>query len=418
MAFLWSCVTKGGAMPAAAALRLQSSLVLKRSCHLFRHCVIPLRIFPLSGTRQFHNRDVDNLLLGTKNQVYSIPTIDSAFKWILSSDEVRLSFFNVFIPNLTITSSKRIDEHMHPTQSLQLLRHFIHDSGTSKIVSSLSSSDAFVARSPQGKAGPQTRDHSATAFLKNIVRYFGDIKRSFPLSSYGGKLDFACQLSNGEYALVEMQVIPHNHFDRRGLVYGASVYVNQLKQGQDWSDIKKVYAINILGGGQRNSRAWSNAPGQYMRHYKFEDQLNGKGRFIEGIEIIQYSIMNAPIVDNQEHNDWIAFLKGAQFMTEDDVAAQIKTPAVLKAFERAKISSLPATTLKMYENEKEQYDNYSRHTAELLAEERKEGKIAGKIEGKIEGKIDVARHMIRDGFPMDYVSKYTGFSSEDLKDIN
>ena len=397
-------------MPAAAALRLQSSLVLKRSCHLFRHCVIPLRIFPLSGTRQFHNRDVDNLLLGTKNQVYSIPTIDSAFKWILSSDEVRLSFFNVFIPNLTITSSKRIDEHMHPIQSSQLLRHFIHDSGTSKIVSRLSSSDAFVARSPQGKAGPQTRDHSATAFLKNIVRYFDDIKRSFPLSSYGGKLDFACQLSNGEYALVEMQVIPHNHFDRRGLVYGASVYVNQLKEGEAWSDIKKVYAINILGGGQRNSRAWSNAPGQYMRHYKFEDQLNGKGRFIEGIEMIQYSIMNAPIVDNQEHNDWIAFLKGAQFMTEDDVAAQIKTPAVLKAFERAKISSLPANTLKMYEIEKEQYDNYSRHTAELLTEERKEGKI--------EGKIDVARHMIRDGVSMDHVSKYTGVSSEDLKDIN
>jgi hypothetical protein len=29
----------------------------------------------------------------------------------------------------------------------------------------------------------------------------------------------------------------------------------------------------------------------------------------------------------------------------------------------------------------------------------------------------VARHMIQDGFSMDYVSKYTGVSSEDLKTI-
>ncbi len=61
-----------------------------------------------------------------------------------------------------------------------------------------------------------------------------------------------------------------------------------------------------------------------MCHYKIEDQLNGKGRFIDAIELIQYSIMDALLGDNQEKNDWITFFKSAHNMTEEDVAFRLK----------------------------------------------------------------------------------------------
>ena len=54
---------------------------------------------------------------------------------------------------------------------------------------------------------PCVRDERATAFLNEIVRHLDNIKGSLPRPQYDGKMDFACVLSNGDYALVEMQII-------------------------------------------------------------------------------------------------------------------------------------------------------------------------------------------------------------------
>ena len=169
---------------------------------------------------------------------------------------------------------------------------------------------------------------------------------------------------------------------------------------------QKVIGVNILGGGKENKGTWSDSRDQYMRHYKLEDQLNGKGRFIDGIELIQYSLMNAPTVDDQEKNDWITFLKRAQYMTEREVAARIQTPAVLRAFELAKISQLPAEVRASYEAQDKEYTRYSQHTAQVQQ--------SAKIEGKIEGKIEVALNMIERGLPLHEVLEYTGLSSENI----
>lgn len=67
-----------------------------------------------------------------------------------------------------------------------------------------------------------------------------------------------------------------------------------------------------------------------MRHYKFEDQLCANKRFIDGIELIQYSIMNDSTIplDSQEKKDWVTFFKDAQMMTEREVQSCITTESV------------------------------------------------------------------------------------------
>ena len=357
------------------------------------------------------------VLSADKKQVYTIPTYDAAFKWVLSSNEVRPSFFRSFIPSLTIQSSERLDDHMNPLQNLQLLRHFLHDEDTSRTVKKLSSSGAYVVRDHGGVKKFPTKDDRATGFLSEIVGRFEEIRDSFPQPRYDGKMDFACQLNTGEYALVEMQVIPEDYWDRRALAYVAAFYGNQLKKGGKWKHIRKVIGLNILGGVKGNKVTWSDSPGQYMRHYKVEDQMNGKGRFLDGIELIQYSIMDVPIGDDQEKNDWITFFKRAHDMTEEDVAAQIKTPSVIKAFDLAKFSKLPADVRASYEAEDREYDRYSQHTAEQICMAEKSAKIEGKVEGKIEGKIEVAGKLLAMNLTVDQIEKATGLSSEDIKDI-
>jgi len=48
-------------------------------------------------------------------------------------------------------------------------------------------------------------------------------------------------------------------------------YGNQLKKGDQWKNIRKVMGLNILGGHNGNKVTWPGSPGQYMRHYKIED---------------------------------------------------------------------------------------------------------------------------------------------------
>jgi predicted transposase/invertase (TIGR01784 family) len=353
------------------------------------------------------------------NQVYTIPTYDAAFKWVLTSDEVRNSFFHAFLPDLGIQSSERIDEHMHPVQALQLLRNFLQDPVTCATAKRLSSLDAraSVVQHPSDGNGSPVEDENGTAFLRQIVQRFQDIKASFPEPRYEGKMDFACRLSSGGYALVEMQVITEDHWDRRALAYVASFYGNQLSKGADWKQIRKVVGVNILGGGSQNKVAWPDAPDQFMRHYKFEDQLNGKGRFIDGIELFQYSIMNAPTVDDQGMKDWITFFRRAHFMNEEEVAAEIKTPAVLRAFELAKISKLPAQVRASYQADDEDFDRYSQHTAEQISKATKTAKMDGKLEGKHEGKLEVAQMMMKIGRPLNEIQEYTGLSSAEMEVI-
>ena len=115
-----------------------------------------------------------------------------------SCQTVRPSFLRSFIPSLIIQSSERFDDHINPLQNLQLLRHFLHDKGTSHTVDNLSSSGAYVVRDHGGKKGSPTKDDSVTAFLSEIVGRFEDIRDSFPQPRYYGKMDFVCQLNTGE----------------------------------------------------------------------------------------------------------------------------------------------------------------------------------------------------------------------------
>ena len=66
--------------------------------------------------------------------------------------------------------------------------------------------------------------------------------------------------------------------------------------------------------------------------------------------------------DDQEKKDWITFLTRAHEMTEEEVAAQIKTPEVLQAFEKAKFSNFTPELRASYEAEARERND----TAELI----------------------------------------------------
>ena len=345
-----------------------------------------------------------------KNQTFTIPTFDAAFKWILSLDAIRPSFFHAFIPDLAIESSVRLDDHMNPIQALQLARNFLHDDNTQKTVDLLKKSRALEVY--VGEEYEKLKNNKqGTEFLNSIISRFEGIKTAFPKPKFDGTMDFVCKLNSGEIALVEMQVAPQDYWDRRALAYAAALYGNQMREGTKWGEIKRVIAINILGGGHEKGSHWKDTPDQYIRHYKMQEQLHGKSHFLDGIELIQYSLENAPEeFETQEQKDWLTFFKNAHNMTENDVSEQIKTPEVLLAFDRAKIKNLPSEVRKNYEAEDAEYSRFSIHNAETFAE----GKAEGKAEGESKAKIEIAKELLNQGMDIDLVCKVIKLSKEDL----
>jgi len=113
--------------------------------------------------------------------------------------------------------------------------------------------------------------------------------------------------------------------------------------------------------------------------------------------------------DTQEKKDWITFLTKAHEMTEEEVAAQIKTPEVLQAFEMAKFSNFPRELRASYEAEARERND----TAELI---RLACETTGKS-AKISAKIEVARKLLAMNLTVDQIEKATGLSSEDIKSI-
>lgn len=310
------------------------------------------------------------------------------FKYVLSDDEVRSSFFKAFIPGVGVVKSERLDDHMHPVQSLQTLRTFLHRDETRKTVEKLAGATGAVVVLPQvGDGAPAVPDTDSTAFLHEFVGRFDEIKAAFPKMRYDGTMDFVCQLSTGGYAMVEMQVIPQNYWDNRALAYAAAFYGNQLFKSDEWKNIRRVIGINILGGGRDDLAHWTDTPGQFMRHYRFQEQLNTPTHYIDGLELIQYSIMNArgATLGEKEMHDWITFFRNAHHMSEDAVREQITTPAVLRAFELSKIQTLPAVVLASYEAQDKDYERYSHHTHELVTKGREEGHAEGHAKGHAEG---------------------------------
>ena len=125
-----------------------------------------------------------------------------------------------------------------------------------------------------------------------------------------------------------MQVISQDYWDKRCLTYAANIYSSQLRRGAQWTDIKRVISVSILGGKRDRQYSW-NRP--FKRHYKLCEAQSGE-ILEEGIELLQYSIMNFEEDEGPyppAMADWVTFLTSAHEMTSDDVSSN-KNSIVLK----------------------------------------------------------------------------------------
>lgn len=363
------------------------------------------------------------------SQVYATPTYDATFKYLMADRDICISFLRAFIPDENITSLEFLDEHLSPFKLYQQARTFLNDTNSKKVVKKINDlleerevkEDRFSISFTNAHTPEEQEVFGGGEFIKGLAQIYGDILKGYPQPYRNSQVDLLCQIDRSYYALVEVQVIPQDYWDKRALAYAANIYGRQLSEGQGWDKIKKVICINLLGGGADNTR-WSEITG--FRQLTFKDQHNTE--IEEGIEILQYPLFHDQIREESEvrkryseevkteYIEWIDFFEKASSKKEDEVEEEVTSIAVKKAYERIKASDLPVGVKEEYEQqEKELFAKYSRHTEYL----KKQAEEKGKEEGIKEGIRQTVINMIKQGISSDIITMATKYNSDEIQQL-
>ena len=362
---------------------------------------------PESGSDSTSRSTTLEKITGQK-QYYGNATYDALFKYVLSDLSLATAFIQAFVPDLKVAEVvEKLDEHMNPQQNLQNLRDFLSSGEIVKAAQDLVDQEKISVSTAETSQDDLVENAAAIDFLKGMLKHFEDIQDAFPSEHYDGSMDFVCRLDDGRLTLVEMQVLPVNNWDNRALLYAANLFSRQFKKGDKWPDLKQVVAINILGGGRNKTQHWD-AEDDAVRHYKFQDQRKrGKKRFIDGIELIQYSLMSNKLGSNDQRlNDWLMFFRDGYQMTEEQVSEKISTEAVKQAFERAKLENMPEKVRQQFDAQDEEYGQYSDYIKERYQ--------TGIEQGKNEKALEIACELIKVGVEKDKVAESTGVSISEI----
>jgi flagellar biosynthesis/type III secretory pathway protein FliH len=161
-----------------------------------------------------------------------------------------------------------------------------------------------------------------------------------------------------------VQIITQDFWDSRALAYASAFYGNQLKRVGAWSELRRVIAINFPGlgkGGTRDSLIHG------VRHYVLQDveyvlqdvENPNEGHVMEGFEPIQYCVphLHKAARSDETFREWADFFQNADERTEAHVE-QLKTEAVKKAYERARVRNMPREIRQSYMDDTAKYGGY------------------------------------------------------------
>jgi predicted transposase/invertase (TIGR01784 family) len=344
-----------------------------------------------------------------KQQVFARPTYDAAAKYLLADPEIRLDFIQTFTGINDITESEPLDNSLNPLRALTNARDLFSNQNYQRFTS-------WVKANPEKFEVYEGKEKRSTGseLLHKLAACFDDMAQAFPRER-DSKLDIICRLKNQDLILVEIQVAKQDFWDERALAYAARIYGGQLRAGTKWTDLKKVIAINILGGGPKKVAYWKDQK-QPRRHYIFQDKYDPK-HVIPSLQLIQYSLgdtdlsAKGELSQNKRLYDWIEYLRDAQ---EKDEAPKDIHPTLKRAYDIIRFNALPLETKKEYEGERHLFEDFTEYNALVMEKTREEGKAEGRAEGAKEALLTTARLLIAEGMTLQKISQLTRLTQEDL----
>jgi len=228
------------------------------------------------------------------------------------------------------------------------------------------------------------------------------------------RVDILAELTTGERVLIEVQVNSETDYFYRMLFGTSKIVTEYLGEGEPYSQIKKVYSINILyfDLGHGNDYIYHGTTSFIGLHNNDILDLTEKQKGVFQKDkvceiypeyyLIKLNQFNEIAKDTLD--EWIYFLK-----TEE-----IKDTFCAKGLIEAKEK---LDSLKLDPKEKEEYKRYIDNLSyqkSMVISNYEDGRVTGKVEGMVEAKIEVAKNLKKLGINNETIQQATGMSAGEI----
>ncbi len=231
------------------------------------------------------------------------------------------------------------------------------------------------------------------------------IKNPFNLSNLAtlkeSVLDVKAIDESGRMYDIEVQVAEQLDFVKRTLYYWAKNYSDQLDKGEDYYELKPVICINIL-----NFLLFDDIEKVHscflVKEKDIEDYVLNDHFQLHFIEMAKFDSEYKNM--NEVLKQWLLFMKFGE-KEEEFMRYGITDEKIYKAKEEYK-------KFTMNDELKESYEAHMKWLRDYNT-----GLVTSYKKGRIEEKIELAKKMREDGVSLDFISKYTGLSIEELEKL-
>ena len=234
-----------------------------------------------------------------------------------------------------------------------------------------------------------------------------------------GVMDLRAELEDGAHCIIEIQLKHCKNEPERILYYWADAYSRQIKRGDRFGKLQKTISIAILDHELEELRGME----EIGVKWQIRDEITGKRILTDRLELIIIELPKArrmyKINPSNTICQWMLFLDNpnqkevVQIMKENkDINKAIDELEQVSGNER----------LRRIAELKEKYIRDEQSSIEYAQDEgykhgREDGKLEGKAEGRVEEKTEIAKNMLKENVEKTLISKVTGLSLEEIKNL-
>ena len=241
-----------------------------------------------------------------------------------------------------------------------------------------------------------------------------------------GILDVRAELNGDEITEVEMQVQDQHNIDKRSPTYLTKIYSDQLKEGEQYIEVKKVVVINILNFDYYKRNSYHSVARMMFEEskenekvdlgYIVEDKYATKDLEMHFIELPKFRKKDPDMSNKLEQ--WLCLIcdeedkiKMAESKNEEIEKAKKELEKLAMNPEDRELYKLRLKAIRDEMNIR--YSGYIDGKADGMVE----GEAKGKVAGKNERNIEIAKNMLKENIDIELISKVTGLNPEEIEKL-
>ena len=221
-----------------------------------------------------------------------------------------------------------------------------------------------------------------------------------------GILDVKVRLKNKTIINIEIQALWDDSFINRTLFYWAKIYIEEFKQGEDYSSLNKCITINIVGKGFKlNNKIHSR---YCLKDIETDEILT---------DILEIHFLNLEKAKELKNIDdplvrWLLFIDSNS--KEERAMLAANSPVLKILNEKIDVLTLSPTERKLYESRMKLKSDIVSISNSQFNKGIEKGIEKGRKEGIKEGIINTAKNLITMNIPIENIAEATGLTKEEI----